>query len=84
MSSRLTKKEGALVVALLIALVLCSLWQTQRLRAIQLEEKKALYAERLRTAQTVLENEMLAAAYLTTTNQRTREQARAYLAKSPQ
>jgi hypothetical protein len=84
MISRLTKKEGAVVVAVLIALVLCSLWQSQRLRDVQLEEKKALYAERLRTAQTIIENEMLAAAYLTTTDQRTRELARASLAKSPQ
>ena len=84
MTKRLTKKEWFIFAAALVILVLCSLWQNQRLRAAQLNEKKALYAERLRTAQVILENEMLAAAYLTATDQRTRERARFYLERSPQ
>ena len=84
MTKHLTKKEWFIFASALVILVLCSLWQNQRLRAAQLNEKKALYAERLRTAQVILENEMLAAAYLTTTDQRTRERARFYLERSPQ
>jgi hypothetical protein len=66
-----------------LALVLVSLWQTQQLRALQLQERQAHYAERLRTAQVVLENEMLAAAYLTSIDERTRERARHHLTQSP-
>jgi sensor domain CHASE-containing protein len=84
MTKRLTKEEWFIFASALVILVLCSLWQNQRLRAAQLNEKKALYAERLRTAQVILENEMLAAAYLTTTDQQTRERARFYLERSPQ
>jgi hypothetical protein len=84
MRSHLTKREWFAFGAALVGLALCSLWQNQRLRAIQLEEKRALYAERLRTAQVILENEMLAAAYLTSTDRQTRERARHYLERSPQ
>jgi type II secretory pathway component PulJ len=84
LTKRLTKPQGAAVVAALTALVLCSLWLNQQQRAVQLNEKKALYGERLRTAQVILENEMLAAAYLTTADPKVRERARFYLERSPQ
>ncbi len=67
----------------LAGLVACGLWQNQRLRAAQLEEKKALYGERLRTAQIIVENEMLAAAALTSADPRTRDRARRLLTQSP-
>ncbi|MBL8327637.1 MAG: hypothetical protein JNJ71_02225 [Rubrivivax sp.] len=77
-------RRGALAfVAALLVLSLIAVWQNQRLRAVQLEEKKAHYAERLRTAQVILENEMLAAAYLTSSDRLTRERARHYLENSP-
>lgn len=71
---------GVLALALLIA---CSIWQQGQLRALQLQDKQALYAERLRTAQVIIENELLAGAYLTTVDERTRERARHYLQGSP-
>lgn len=83
MSDRSSRREGMLAAFVALALVLASHWQSRQLRALQLEEEKALYAERLRTAQVVLENEMLAAAYLTATDDRTRERARAQLDRSP-
>ncbi len=83
MTSPLTRTQGFIFALALLALVLCSLWQNQRLRAVQLHDKQALYAERLRTAQIILENEMLAAAYLTSTDERTRERARFHLERSP-
>jgi len=64
-------------------LVSCSLWQHHRIEVAQLLEKQVLYAERLRTAQVIIENEMLADAYLTTLDARTRERARHYLDRSP-
>ena len=71
------------LVGVILLLVLTSSWQNQQLQAVQLDEKKALYAERLRTAQVVVENEMLAAAHLTATDARTRQRARSYLDRSP-
>jgi hypothetical protein len=84
MNKHLTRKGWFAFLGALVILVGCALWQNHRLRAVQLDEKKALYAERLRTAQVIVENEMLAAAYLTTTDARTRERARHYLDRSPQ
>jgi hypothetical protein len=66
------------------ALVACSVWQQRALRELQLQDKKALYAERLRTAQVIIENELLAGAYLTTLDDHTRERARHHLQRSPQ
>lgn len=83
MTSPLTKAQWYLFAFALMALVLCSLWQNQQLKTLQLHEKQVLYAERLRTAQIILENEMLAAAYLTSTDERTRERARFHLGRSP-
>jgi hypothetical protein len=80
----LTKKEWLAVATALTVLVLSSLWLNQKLRAAQLNDKKALYGERLRTAQIILENEMLAAAYLTSTDPKVRARARFYLDRSPQ
>jgi hypothetical protein len=68
---------------MVLILVLCSVWQNRQLQAVQSDQKKALYAERLRTAQVILENEMLAAAHLTATDARTRQRARYYLERSP-
>lgn len=82
MKSRLTRRQGIAFVVALAALVLCSLWLNQRLRAFQLQDKQALYAERLRAAQLILEDEMLAAAYLTSADPRTRERARFHFGRS--
>jgi hypothetical protein len=84
MTSRLTRAEWFAFVAALAVLAGCSVWQNQRLRAAQLDEKQALYAQRLRTAQVIIENEMLAAAYLTTTDARTRQRALVHLERSPE
>jgi hypothetical protein len=81
--ARMSRREWTVFVLALVLLALCSLWLNQRLRALQLEEKKALYGERLRTAQVIVENEMLAAAYLTSTHAATRERARHHLERSP-
>jgi hypothetical protein len=83
MRDRSTRREGFLAAGIILILVLVSVWQTRQLRAVQLGAEKALYAERLRTAQVVLENEMLAAAHLTAPEARTRARARAYLDRSP-
>lgn len=77
------RREGWVSAALILILVLVSIWQNQQLRDAQLDEEKALYAERLRTAQVVVENELLAAAHLTAPDARTRELARSYLDRSP-
>lgn len=82
-SARLTRGQTVLFVLALVALVACSVWQTRQLRALQLQDKQALYAERLRTAQVILENELLAGAALTTVDARTRERATHYLQQSP-
>jgi hypothetical protein len=83
MKNPLTKREAIVLSCVVAILVSCSLWQSNRLQAAQLAQKQALYAERLRTAQVIIENEMLAAAYLTTLDKRTRERARHYLDRSP-
>lgn len=83
MNDRSTSRAGWVSVSAILILVLTSIWQNGQLRAVQLDEEKGLYAERLRTTQVVLENEMLAAAHLTSMDARTRERARAYLDRSP-
>jgi hypothetical protein len=82
-SSKLTRREAIVLSCVAAILVSCSLWQNYRLQYAQLLEKQALYAERLRTTQTIIESEMLAAAYLTTLDARTRERARYYFERSP-
>jgi uncharacterized protein HemX len=84
MSKRLTERQGWIWLLAMALLLGCSLWQTQRLRAVQLEEKKAHYAQRLRTAQVIVENEMLAAAFLTSVDAKTRERARYHLERNPE
>ncbi len=83
MKKPLTRREAIVLFCVAAILVACSVWQNQRLQAAQLMEKQALYAERLRTAQIIIENEMLAAAYLTTLDAHTRERARHYIDRSP-
>lgn len=83
MNARSSRREAWVSAVLTLVLVLVSVWQNQQLRAAQLEEEKALYAERLRTAQVIVENEMLAAAHLTAPDARTRERARTFLDRSP-
>lgn len=83
MTGHLSRRQWLAFGLALVLLVACSLWQNQRLRALQLEEKKALYAERLRTAQVIIENEMLSAAYLTSADPQTRARARHHLERSP-
>jgi hypothetical protein len=83
MNGRSTRRDGWASVGIILILVLVSVWQGRQLRAVQLDAEKGLYAERLRTAQVVLENEMLAAAHLTAPDARTRQRARSYLDRSP-
>ena len=83
MKKPLTRREAIVLFCVAAILVACSVWQNQRLQATQLMEKQALYAERLRTAKIIIENEMLAAAYLTTLDAYTRELARHYIDRSP-
>lgn len=83
MKKPLTRREAIVLFCVAAILVACSVWQNQRLQATQLMEKQALYAERLRTAQIIIENEMLAAAYLTTLDAYTRELVRHYIDRSP-
>ncbi len=83
MKKPLTRWEAILLIFVAAILVACSVLQNQRLQAVQLAQKQALYAERLRTAQVILENEMLAAAYLTTLDVYTRERAPHHLDRSP-
>jgi hypothetical protein len=83
MKNPLTRREAVVLLCVALILVACSLWQNQRLQSAQRMQKQALYAERLRAAQVIVENEMLAAAYLTTIDARTRERARHYLDRSP-
>ena len=83
MSARWNRR-GTLAFGLaLLLLVACCLWQAKRLQAAQLAQKQVHYAERLRAAQLIVENEMLAAAYLTSSQPRTRERARHHLERSP-
>jgi hypothetical protein len=81
--ARLSRGQTLAVWAAVAGLLLCSAWQHRQLRQHQLHERQALYAERLRTAQIVVENEMLAAAHLTSLDPRTRERARQHLEGSP-
>ena len=83
MNARSSRREAWMSVALILVLVSVSVWQNQQLRAAQLEEEKALYVERLRTAQVIIENDLLAAASLTAPEARTRALARAFLERSP-
>ena len=83
MKKPLTRREAIVLFCVAAILVACSVWQNQHLQATQLMEKQAVYAERLRTAQIIIENEMLAAAYLTTLDAYTRELARHYIDRSP-
>ncbi len=84
MSTSLSKVEAALLIGLVLALVGISSWQQRQLQRVQLNQKKALYAERIRTAQTILENEMLKAAFFVTTDTHTQKRARSYLEQQPQ
>ena len=47
MNVRSSRREAWASAFLILALVLASVWQNRQLRAVQLEEEKALYAERL-------------------------------------
>lgn len=82
-TARLSRGQAVAVWAAVVGLVLCSAWQHRQLQRHQLHERQAMYAERLRTAQLVLENELLASAYLTSLDPRTRERARQQLEGSP-
>ncbi|PON14945.1 hypothetical protein C2W62_26400 [Candidatus Entotheonella serta] len=75
----LSKRESWLLAIVMVVLVGVSVWQGVKLRAIQHELKKTYYAERVRTAQLILEGEMLSAAYFTATDAQTKRLARTYL-----
>jgi hypothetical protein len=79
MTKRLTKPEVALLLGVIIVFAWVGWWQHNRLQAIQMQQKKRHYAVRLRAAQAIIETEMLHAAYLTTSDDRTRQLARHYL-----
>ena len=83
MKKNLTRGEGLLLAIVVVVLVGVSVWQNQRLRAIQHEISKAHYAERVRTAQLIVEGEMLRAAYFTAINDRTKHLAKTYLETFP-
>ncbi len=83
MWNRLSSREAIVLAVVVAVLVAVSVWQQGRLETLRLEQKQALYGERLRTAQAVLENEMLRAAWQTTTDAYTRERARTYLEQTP-
>lgn len=83
MQNHLSKREGWLLAIVVVVLVGVSTWQRTTLRAIQHEMNKAHYAERVRTAQLILESEMLRAAYFTATNAHTKRLAKTYLEKFP-
>ena len=83
MRSRLTKLEAVALVVLVALLVTFSIRQQRQLQAMQLEQKKAEYAERIRTTQMILETEMLRSAYLTTADARVKKLARTYLEGQP-
>lgn len=84
MWNTLNKFEALALLIVFAALVVVSARQHTFLRTAQLEEKKVLYAERLRTAQTLLESELLRSAYHTSNDDRTRALARSYLQRSPE
>ena len=79
MPNHLTKLEVIVLVMLVVLLVTFSIRQQRQLQAIQLEQKKAEYAERIRATQMILETEMLRSAYLTTADARVKKLARTYL-----
>ncbi len=83
MQSRLSKREGGLLAAAVVRLVGVSVWQSAKLKAIQHELKQAHYAERVHTAQLILEGEILRAAYFTTIDAHTKRLAETYLEKFP-
>ncbi len=83
MKNTLSKREGLVLLVVLVVVVVVSARQHTQLRAVQLEQKKALYAERLRTAQILVENELLRSAYHTSVDDRTRALAKSYLQRSP-
>jgi hypothetical protein len=84
MRSVLSKFEVGLLMVMIAVLVGVSIRQHKQLRALQLDQKKAHYAVRLRTAHRILEDEMLRSAYFTAPDERTRKLARHYLEKAPQ
>lgn len=84
MTSVLNKFEVILLMVIIAILVGVSVRQHTRLQALQLEQKKAHYAVRLRTAHRILEDEMLRSAYFIAPDERTRKLARHYLEKAPQ
>jgi hypothetical protein len=79
MTKRLSKPEVALLLGVIVAFACVGWRQHGRLQAIQVQQKKAHYAMRLRAAQVIIETEMLHAAYLITSDDRTRQLARQYL-----
>ena len=79
MKSVLSKLEVGFLMIMIAVLVGLSIQQHQQLRAMQLEHQKVHYAARLRTAQHILEAEMLRSAYFTAPDERTRKLARRYL-----
>ncbi len=84
MWNTLSKIEALALLIVFAVLLVISARQHNVLRAVQLEQKKALYAERLRTTQTLLENELLRAAHHTSIDDQTRALARSYLQRSPE
>jgi hypothetical protein len=68
-----------LLLGVIVVFAWVGWWQHDRLQAIQVQQKKVHYAMRLRAAQAIIETEMLHAAYLTTSDARTRQLARHYL-----
>ncbi|ETW96607.1 MAG: hypothetical protein ETSY1_25930 [Candidatus Entotheonella factor] len=84
MQNCLSKREGWLLAVIVGLLVGISMWQSAKLRDIQLELKKAHYAKRVRTAQLIVEGEMLRAAYFTATDAKTKRLARTYLERLAQ
>lgn len=84
MWNTLNKLETLALLIVTVGLAVMSARQHTLLRTVQLDQKKALYAERLRTAQTLLENELLRSAHHTSIHDRTRALARSYLQRSPQ
>lgn len=84
MPNRLSRREGWLLSLVVAVLVGVSIWQSAKLRDIRHELKKVHYAERVRTAQLILESELLRAAYFTATQEQTRHLAQTYLERFPQ
>jgi len=79
MRKGLSKPEVALLLGAMVVFAWVGWWQHSRLQAIQRQQKKVHYAVRLRAAQAIIETEMLHAAYLTTSDDQTRQLARHYL-----